>query len=66
MPTDMTQHSGESNSTDAPPASKAGVSAVRDTKAGLTHLDSGPVQPERHKAKRRRRLLIGVLVGHGR
>src|SRR5216684_1828898 len=56
----MTQHSGEPGSIEAPPTGNGNASVVRGTTSTQTP-SSEPVPPERLKASRRRRLLIGVL-----
>ena len=61
MPTEVTEHRGESSSMDAPATGKAGAAVDRDAKLPQTDLASKPVPPGGQRSTRRRRLLMGVL-----
>jgi len=60
MTDDTSKPRSGSDSTDAP-AAGSDASIAGDAKSGQTHPGSGSVPPNGDKAKRRRRLLIGVL-----
>jgi membrane fusion protein, multidrug efflux system len=59
MPTEMTEHSSESSSVDAPATAKTGAVIDRDDK--LPPTDSKPAPPADQRFTRRRMLLVGVL-----
>jgi membrane fusion protein, multidrug efflux system len=61
MPAEMTEHSRESRSVDAPAIAKAGPAVDRDSKLPPTDSASEPLPPANQRFTRRRKLLIGVL-----
>jgi membrane fusion protein, multidrug efflux system len=60
MPTEMTEHSSESSSVDAPATSHAGAAIDHDSKSPDADFPSEPASPTKLSA-RRRKLLIGAL-----
>src|SRR5580700_11122901 len=61
MPPEVTEHSSESSSIDAPATAKAGAAVDRDGKSPPTDSASKTVPPARQRFTRRRMLLAGVL-----
>jgi membrane fusion protein, multidrug efflux system len=61
MPTEMTEHSSESSSVDAPAIANAGAAVDRDGKLPPTGSASKPIPPANQRFTLRRKLLIGVL-----
>jgi membrane fusion protein, multidrug efflux system len=60
MPAEMTEHSSESSSVDAPATAKAGAAVDRDGELRSTDPGSTP-PPANQRFTPRRKLLIGVL-----
>ncbi|RZN15893.1 HlyD family secretion protein [Bradyrhizobium sp. Leo121] len=58
MPTEMTEHSGESSSVDAPVTAQVGAAVHRD---GKPDTASKPLSPANQRFTPRRKLLIGVV-----
>jgi len=61
MPAEMTEHSSESSSVDAPAVAKAGAAVDRDDKLPPTDSASMAVPPANQRFTRRQKLLIGAL-----
>ncbi|MBV8322424.1 MAG: HlyD family secretion protein [Hyphomicrobiales bacterium] len=61
MPTEVTEHSSESRSIDAPARGKAGAAPDRGPKTPQTDPASKPVPPGAPRSTRRRRLLLAAL-----
>jgi len=61
MPTEMTEHSSESSSVDAPATANAGAAVDRDGKLPPTDAASKALPPANQRFTRWRKLLIGVL-----
>src|SRR3984893_4135780 len=61
MPPEMSEHSSESSSVDAPAIAKTGAAVDRDGKLPPTDSASKAVPPANQRFTRRQKLLIGVL-----
>jgi membrane fusion protein, multidrug efflux system len=61
MPTEMTEHTSESRSIEAPAPGQPGAAHDRDAKSSHTDPASKPVPPAAQRSTRRRTLLLGVL-----